>query len=202
MTDDTRLTTRSLVAAFLAAPAFALAQGDGRAVSQPRAADEKATPSPKTPDFKVVFWYQKGQLKHQAYDVRKGQYTKAVDDWVNRVYYDSSGLYVVPGPMAFVRDVYLANEKGDTEQAKLAAAIAAIAERVAARDRQAVADRIYTRGYLGPAANVSFAIERDRMIRTQSLSPIQIQPSPGSGGYSVAPAPGFPFPYPIGRPHP
>jgi hypothetical protein len=155
---------------------------------------------PKSPEFKVVFWYQNGLLKHQAYDVRKGQYTKAVDDWVHRVRYDSSGLYVVPGPLAFVRDVFLEDEPGKPAPDRLAAAIERIEERVRARDRKALADRVYTRGYEGPVTGVTFPLERERMLRTLPLSDTLFPP--GAGGYSAAPAPAFPFPYPYVRPHP
>jgi hypothetical protein len=168
--------------------------------AKPQQAETRGQPQRKSPAFKVVFWYQNGQLKHQAYDVRKGQYTKAVDDWVNRVHYDSSGLYVVPGPLAFVRDVFLDTQPGENEPRKLAAAIAEIERQVNDRERQAIVDRVYTRAYVVPAARFATPLEPQRTPWPQPL-PIWMS-SPGAGGYSVPPTPPFPFPYPYVRPHP
>ena len=70
----------------------------------------------------MVFWFDGKAFRHQAYDVRKGQYTRAVDDWVNRIEFSPSG-YVMPGTMATVREVYLKDEPGATEAEKLDAAI-------------------------------------------------------------------------------
>jgi hypothetical protein len=163
-------------------------------------APAKATTIPRSPDFKVVFWYQNGLLKHQVYDVRKGQYTKAVDNWVHRVHYDPSGLYALPGPMAFVRDVFLEEEPGETESEKLANAIARIEERVSGRDRRALRDRAYIRGYAGPVPGYTVPMERERKFRPLPLS--STPSAPGSGGFSLAPGPASPFPYPYVRPHP
>jgi hypothetical protein len=88
-------------------------------------------PAPTPPDFKVVFWLDGATLHHQAYDVRKGQYTPAVEDWLRqqRPRFDATG-YAVEGRLATVRDVYLAREPGRTEPEKLEAAIARESRRV------------------------------------------------------------------------
>lgn len=82
-------------------------------------------PAAVTPDFKVVYWLDGATLRHQVYDVREGQYTAAVEDWLRqqRPQYDAAG-YSVRGRLATVRDVYLSREPGRTESEKLAAAIA------------------------------------------------------------------------------
>ncbi len=85
------------------------------------------TPAPAAPapDFKVVFWLDGATLRHQAYDVRKGQFTPAVDDWLRRQRFrvDEAG-YVTGDRFATVRDVFLAHYPGRTEHEKLDAAIA------------------------------------------------------------------------------
>src|SRR5512135_1137054 len=87
-------------------------------------------PAPAAPDFKVIFWLDGATVRHQAYDIRKGQYTPAVEDWLRRQRprFDEAG-YAVEGRLAAVRDVYLAREPGRTESEKLEAAIAREARR-------------------------------------------------------------------------
>jgi hypothetical protein len=74
------------------------------------------------PDYKVVFWFDGQEFRYQAYDVRKGQFTQAVQDWVDYKDVDASG-YIGIGRLATVRRIYLAAEKGETEKEKLASAI-------------------------------------------------------------------------------
>lgn len=169
-------------------------------------AAERAAPdaAQQTADFRVVFWYHGGQLKSRAYDLRKGQYTKAVDDWVNRVHYDSSGYFVLPGPMATVRDVSLEKEPGATETEKLSGAIARLKLAIEGANRNSLA----TAGYLH-----SLRVFDDRTgLRDAPTAhaayryiPEPLPFAPGSGGlfapYGPAPYP-FPNPYPYVRPHP
>ena len=100
-----------------AALALAPSAGRGQAAGDPPA---------RAPDFKVVFWLDRqGAWRHQVYDVRKGQYTRAVADWVherNRIRYDASGFAHLGG-LATVRQVFLDREPGMTEREKLLAAI-------------------------------------------------------------------------------
>ena len=56
---------------------------------QPAATSEHA-------DFKVVIWYRRDRpldtFKYQVYDLRKGQYTPAVDAWVQLMRTKYQGL--------------------------------------------------------------------------------------------------------------
>ena len=72
-------------------------------------------------DFKVLVWYRNsdplGTFKYQIYDVRKGEYTPKVDEWIKDVKTKYPGYYVV------VRDVDLKREKGETELLKVGSVI-------------------------------------------------------------------------------
>jgi hypothetical protein len=96
----------------IASPAQALAFGPGEAAGGFH---------PTRADFKVLIWYRLddplGTFKYQVYDVRKGEYTPAVDRWIVDVQKKYSGYLVV------VRDVDLLREKGATEQLRVGAVI-------------------------------------------------------------------------------
>ena len=68
-------------------------------------------------DFKVVFWYRRADplatFKYQVYDVRKGEYTPAVEAWIQNV----QSKY--PAYTAFTRDVDLSIEKGRPNRSRL-----------------------------------------------------------------------------------
>jgi hypothetical protein len=74
-----------------------------------------------TADFKVLVWYNRsdalGTFQYQMYDVRKGQYTAKVDDWIKNVEAKYPAYYVV------VRDVDLSREQGKTEMLKVGAVV-------------------------------------------------------------------------------
>ncbi len=76
---------------------------------------------PGPADFKVVVWYRTadpiGTFKYEIYDLRKGEYTARVDDWVKDVKWKYPAYFVV------VRDVDLTREKGETERLKVGAVI-------------------------------------------------------------------------------
>ncbi len=61
-------------------------------------------------DFKVLVWYRQsdslGTFKYQVYDVRKGEYTAAVDAWVKNT------LTRFPDYFVVVRDVDLGARRG------------------------------------------------------------------------------------------
>jgi hypothetical protein len=137
--------------------------------------------SANKPDFKVVFWFDGGVLRHQAYDLRKGQYTSAVDEWVSGIRFDPSG-YALPGHLATVREVVLAREQGATDSEKLVAAI----RRAAAQIQDSSAPRL--RAVPWPTA----AMPR-RQVRARPLY---------SRAVVAPPAMPFPQPYPYPRPHP
>ena len=83
--------------------------GPGEAAARARAT--------KQIDFKVVVWYRQsdplGTFKFEIYDVRKGEYTAAVDDWINDVRARFPSYYVS------LRAVDLAREKGATDLLKV-----------------------------------------------------------------------------------
>jgi hypothetical protein len=140
------------------------------------------------PDFKVVFWFTRNELKHQVYDVRKGQYTQAVDDWVHYVEHDASG-FLIPGRMATVRNVYLRDLPGETEAEKLKAAIAQQELRILGTGTESVPLRTRVPALASPTP-------------LRGLEPIAIPPrrwllSPSSGS-----TPPYPMPLPYPRPHP
>ena len=72
-------------------------------------------------DFKVVVWYSRDRpldtFKYQVYDVRKGEYTPAVDAWIQlmRTKYTSYDVAL--------REVDLADEQGKTEMLKVGSVI-------------------------------------------------------------------------------
>ncbi len=72
-------------------------------------------------DFKVLVWYRHadplGTFKYVVYDVRKGEYSPAVDTWLK----DVQTKY--PAYVAFGRDVYLDREQGKTDLLKVGAVI-------------------------------------------------------------------------------
>ena len=76
---------------------------------------------PQRVDFKVVVWYRKsdalGTFKYEVYDVRKGEYTPNVDEWIKDVQTKYPGYYVV------LRNVDLLREKGKTEMLKVGSVI-------------------------------------------------------------------------------
>ena len=87
-----------------ASPALALEFGPGEAAGRFH---------PTRADFKVLIWYRLddplGTFKYQVYDVRKGEYTPAVDRWIADVQKNYSGYLVV------VRDVDLSRQVGATD---------------------------------------------------------------------------------------
>ena len=94
--------------------------GPGAAASQ---AGSPAPPSATSrhADFKVAIWYRRDRpldtFRYQIYDLRKGQYTEAVDDWLTLM------RTSFPTYEAVVRDVDLAREKGETESLKVGSII-------------------------------------------------------------------------------
>jgi hypothetical protein len=72
-------------------------------------------------DYVVLVWYRRADplatFQYQVYDVRKGEYTQAVEDWVKHVRCNFSAYTVL------VRDVDLRKTKGDTEKLKVGSVI-------------------------------------------------------------------------------
>jgi hypothetical protein len=165
-----------------------------------RSAPVAARETPR-PDFKVVFWFEGATLRHRAYDVRKGQYTRAVEVWVqhHREAIDEFG-YASPGAMAIVRDISLEDEPGRTEQEKLESGI-----RRAARTLFAVEPAALSRVVQRYAQDSRFPNDPKVGGPRRPLRPL---PEVGPGRWDDRPyandprPPFFPVPYPYPRPHP
>ncbi len=167
--------------------ASAMAGDDGKA-QKPAAAPAPAVDLTGA-DLVVLVWYREGNaletFKDQVYDVRKGEYTPAVDDWVammRRKY---------PGYVVRVRRVVLAKEKGATEQLKVGSVI--------------------QRELLGAAAMAGIIVGEPLQPGPGPSSPSRPAArtnhwpaSPGAGGQTnLNPVErGSPFPIPYPRPHP
>jgi hypothetical protein len=72
-------------------------------------------------DFVVLIWYRRadalGTFQYQTYDVRKDEYTGAVDDWI-KLMREKHPAYLVR-----VRAVDLRRERGETETLKVGSVI-------------------------------------------------------------------------------
>ncbi len=72
-------------------------------------------------DFTVLVWYRRNDplrtFKYEIYDVRKGEYTAAVDAWVRNIETNYPAYLVV------VRGVNLKRERGETEKLKVGSVI-------------------------------------------------------------------------------
>jgi len=148
------------------------------------------------PDFKVAVWYDLRRpvetFRFQTYDVRKGQYTPAVEEWLDLM----TRRY--PNYLAYVKPIRLRKD-GGTEAEQVAAAI----------DRE----RIVAAGFvIGPRPSaVAPFIETGTRPRGWGTaapariggSPVRSFSAPGSGGLRpISPSNPSPFPVPYPRPHP
>jgi hypothetical protein len=149
----------------------------------------------KTPDFKVLVWYRKsdplGTFHYEVYDVRKGEYTKAVDAWLRNIEKNYPAYFVV------ARAVDLKQESGDTEQLKVGSVIKRELMVAAAMSGVFLAGGGSLR--LGPAlesnrtpASVAGVRSLDRPLGSAGIDRSYLNP----------PATLFPVPVPYPRPHP
>src|SRR5579864_1124329 len=177
--------------------------------NRPMQGGPNAAGSSAAPAFKMVVWFEKKNpvqtFKYELYDVRKGQYTPAVDKWLKKVAHD------FPDYEVYVREIDLDKEKGKTEQEKVSSAVG----------KELMVTAVYFGGvpidgipgsYL-PAVRSSsgpgFGFEIGAAETRAQIRPLpSMHPSPGSGGLSpwyLNPPPySFPnpYPYPYPRPHP
>jgi hypothetical protein len=143
-------------------------------------------------DYIVLVWYRDddalGTFQDQTYDVRKGEYTAAVDDWLE--------LMRAKHPRYVVRvlEVRLDRERGDTERLKVGSVIHRELLLAAARSGVILGAPMQ----IGPGP-----------YATQRPSPrMNVRPgTPGAGGASGINLPSdsarsSPFPVPYPRPHP
>jgi hypothetical protein len=141
-------------------------------------------------DFKVVTWYDRADpiatFQYRGYDVRKGEYTPAVDAWLATMRERHPNYEVV------VQDVDLARETGPTDRRKVGAVI----------HRELLAAAAAEGLFLGSSAGSVVA----KAPRTLRLRPIA-EPRPYLPAVPMMfrqnPTPyGFPVPMPYPRPHP
>jgi hypothetical protein len=177
---------------------LATVAGASDQASAPRA-ESQAPPSATShgADFVVAIWYRRDQpldtFKYQVYDLRKGQYSKAVDDWLAlmRAKYTT---YVV-----IVRTVNLDDELGQTESLKVGSVIKR--ELLAAAALQGVF--LGKEGSAGlPRSFLPWPGVQPAPVPTLRPSPVRAG-LPGAGVRNLnPPGPSFPVPMPYPRPHP
>jgi len=141
-------------------------------------------------DFKVVTWYDRSDpiatFRYRGYDVRRGEYTPAVDAWLATMREKHPNYKVV------VQDVDLARESGPTELRKVGSVI----------HRELLAAAAAEGLFMGPSARDVVG----KAPRTVHLRPIA-EPGPYLPSvprtFEQNPTPyGFPVPMPFPRPHP
>ena len=103
-----------------AAIADAAAAGPGEAAGRKNSAGVNVT-NLAGADHVVLIWYRRDQpletFQYQSYDVRKGEYTPAVDDWIALMHAKH------PRYLVLVRKVDLSRERGETDQLKIGSVI-------------------------------------------------------------------------------
>jgi hypothetical protein len=139
-------------------------------------------------DFVVLIWYREDRpletFQHQTYDVRKGEYTVAVDDWLMEMR-EKHPRYVVR-----VLEVDLDRERGATEQLRVGSVIHR--ELLAAAAQSGVMLGAPLRLSPGPSA------VRGQATRASPLA----MPGGRDRSFLNSSPPTFPVPMPYPRPHP
>jgi hypothetical protein len=152
-------------------------------------------PSPPRIDYKVLIWYRRDRpldtFKYQIYDIRKGEYTPAVDAWIELMR-SKHPAYVV-----MERDVDLRREKGETEALKVGSVV--MRELTAAASLEGIVVGGGAQGTLSPPLASGPGRSRSSSLPGQPYSPGMTLPrsvdiNPPDYSYPV------PMPYP--RPHP
>jgi hypothetical protein len=140
------------------------------------------------PIFKVLVWYHRdqalGTFKYQEYDLRKSEYTPAVDAWIGKVRSE------FPAYVVIVRDVDANLKAGETEKLKVGSVIKGELAVAAALSGIAIG----TPAALGPGPRGVLSSDR----RTQT----RIGPLSTDRGFLDRPGATFPVPIPYPRPHP
>jgi len=147
------------------------------------------------PDFKVLVWYRRddplGTFKYEVYDLRKGEYTVAVDTWLKNI----ENNY--PAYRVAVRSVDLKRERGETEMLKVGSVIK--------RDLLVAAGMagVFVDGGASASPGLSLGMSR---VPGPGASGGSLNRSPGSAGsdrsYLNPTESPFPVPIPYPRPHP
>ena len=143
-------------------------------------------PIPTGAEYMVLVWYRGddalGTFEHQTYDVRKGEYTEAVTDWIRmmRKKYPRHVVRVLP--------VDLDRERGATEMLKVGSVIRGELLMAAAQSGVVLGAPIR----IGPGPYATQRPSSRPGVRPGSSRPSNLNP-PGAS---------MPFPIPYPRPHP
>jgi hypothetical protein len=178
-------TTAAIAIAAMPGPAAA---GPGEAAQGHRAADAAGLDLTGV-DYVVLVWYRRvdalGTFQYQTYDARKGEYTAAVDQWIEQM------RRKYPRYVVRVLPVDLDRERGATEQLKVGSVIHRELLMAAAESGVVLGAPLR----LGPGPSAT--------RRPSSRSEVWTE-TPGAGGSSDINPPGrfMPFPFPYVRPHP
>jgi hypothetical protein len=146
-------------------------------------------------DYKVVIWYRRDRpldtFKYQIYDVRKGEYTPAVDAWLELM----RSRY--PAYHVSVRDVDLSREKGETESLKVGSVVMRELTAVAGFEGIVLGERV--EGRLSRPL-----VPRPRLSAPPGITGQTYSPGLGPPRSSELnpPAYTYPIPMPYPRPHP
>jgi hypothetical protein len=145
-------------------------------------------------DFKVVIWYRRDRpletFKYQVYDLRRGEYTPAVDAWVELVRTKYTAYHVA------LHRVDLADEQGDTESLKVGSVVKR--ELMAAAALEGVVIGYGVPGYQVPTIAPTTTLP----ARMSSTRPPLQGSTPDRSSYLNPPGASLPFPVPYPRPHP
>jgi hypothetical protein len=140
-------------------------------------------------DYVVLVWYRRddplGSFQYQTYAVRKGEYTGAVDDWVQMM------REKYPRYLVQVRRVDLNRERGATEKLRVGSVI----------HRELLMAAAQSGVLLGAPMRIGPGPSATQRPSTSARTWTEI---PGAGGASnINPVAGTsPFPVPYPRPHP
>lgn len=167
-----------------------------RAQAPSRPAGSVST-SPARIDYKVITWFRRDQplatFKYQIYDVRKGEYSPAVDAWLELMRTKHAGYEVT------VRNVDLAREKGQTEMLKVGSVIRRELAAAAGLEGIFVGDGTATGLNRLPTFMPGLGPPTARPERNR---PEPVGPRIDRSLYANPPTHGYPFPVPYPRPHP
>jgi hypothetical protein len=182
-----KLAAVSLTIAIAAVPpAFGVGPGEAGGGHRPA---RTSGPFLAGTDYVVLIWYRGDNaletFQYQAYDIRKGEYTPAVDEWLELMRTKH------PRHIVLVREVDVDRVRGETEKLKVGSVIHR--ELLIAAAQSGVVLGAPLRIGPGPSA-------------TQRPTPRAgtLTEMPGAGGASIInPVQGTsPFPVPYPRPHP
>jgi hypothetical protein len=145
-------------------------------------------------DYRVVIWYRQDRpldtFKYQIYDMRKGEYTPAVDAWLELM--RSKHLaYVVT-----VRDVDLRREKGETESLKVGAVV--VRELTAA----ASLEGIVMGGSVGAGLPRAATPRPGPATPPRGITSRRLPPGMGWPGAADINPPSYTYPFPVPFPRP